>query len=208
MRRSRTAQAGNLLIPVMLIGLIGTLLMGADINYSVFLEQAAIENQLAETRAYWAIMGHFRYALSRQKHAQLCPNALGCTFLSTITDAQKSTVLQSYLDEISSYRTFTYPEENSGYSIKISLTASPDDTVGRNTYSGWLMIVGGYPSSGVSTLPVLSGLAQRFAPLQLRFCTSLSSAFQNCGGVTNNNNNGTPSGYYSISRLYRTQSAS
>ena len=208
MRNRRSSQAGNLLVPVMLIGLTSTLLMGAVINYSVFIEQAAVENQLAETRAYWAIMGHFRYALSRQRHAALCPNALGCTVLDTVTDAQKTTVLQSYLNEISSYRTLTYPEESSSYSIKIDLTASADDSASRDTYSGWMMMLGSYPTTGVSTLPVLSGLAQRFAPLQLRFCTSLSSAFANSGAETNNNNSGRPTGYYSVSRLYRTQSAS
>jgi hypothetical protein len=192
----------------MLIGLIGALLMGAFINYSVFIEQAAIENQLAETRAYWAIMGHFRYALSRQRHMGLCPDNLGCGANQNIKDTDKLTVLQSYLDEISAYRTFTYPEENSLYSIKIDLTAAVDADPTRNPFSGYLQMVGSYPTSGVSTLPVLSGLAQRFAPLQLRMCTSLVNAYLNCGGVANNNNGGHPTGYYSVRRLFRTQSAS
>ena len=209
MRGRRATQAGNLLIPVMLIGLIGTLLMGAAINYSVFIEGASIENQLAETRAYWAIMGHFRYALSRQRHMGLCPNSLGCiVLLDTVSDAQKASVLQGYLDEISSYRTLTYAEESSLYSIKINPTAAVDDNPAHNTYSGYLTMAGSYPTAGVSTLPALSGLAQRFAPLQMRICTSLTSAFQNCGAVTSNNNSGRPTGYYSIRLLYRTQSAS
>ena len=208
MRTRRSRQAGNLLVPVMLIGLIGALLMGAFINYSVFIEQAAIENQLAETRAYWAIMGHFRYAISRQRHSALCPDAAGCAANQNIKDIDKAPVLQSYLDEISTYRTFTYPEENSGYSIKIDLAASVDADPTRNTYSGYLQMVGSYPTSGVSTLPVLSGLAQRFAPLQVRICTSLLTAFASCGGVANNNNGGHPTGYYAVRRLFRTQSAS
>jgi len=208
MRTGRSHQAGNLLIPVMLIGLTSALLMGAFINYSVFVEQAAIENQLAETRAYWAIVGHFRYALSRQRHMGLCPDSLGCAANANIKDTDKVTVLQSYLDEISSYRTFTYPEENSSYSIKIDLTASADTDPNRNIYSGYMTMVGSYPTSGVSTLPVLSGLAQRFAPLQIRICTSLAGAYQACGGVKNNNNGGSPTGYYSVRRFFRTQSAS
>src|SRR5438128_2242470 len=98
-RRSR--QRGNVLVPIMLMGFTSALLMGAVINYSVFIEQAAIENQLAETRAYWAIMGHFRYALSRQRYAALCPNSGGCAANTNIKDTDKVTVLQSYLDEIS-----------------------------------------------------------------------------------------------------------
>jgi len=204
----RSRQAGNLLVPVMLIGLIGALLMGAFINYSVFIEGAAVENQLAETRAYWAIMGHFRYGISRLRYAALCPISQGCSGNENISDTAKVTVLQSYLDEISSYRTFTYADENSGYTIKIALTASADTDPTRNAYSGYLQMAGSYPTAGVSTLPVLAGLAQRFAPLQLRFCTSLVSAFQACGGVANNNNNGNPTGYYSVRSLFRTQSAS
>jgi hypothetical protein len=192
----------------MLIGLISTLLTGALINYSVFIERVAVENQLAETRAYWAIMGHFRYAISRERHAGLCPNSLGCLGSENISDSDKVPILQGYLDEISGFRTFTYPEENSLYSIKINLTASADDDPTHNTYSGYMTMIGSYPTTGVSTLPVLSGLAQRFAPLQIRICTSLVTAFQGCGGIANNNNSGKPTGYYSVRRLYRTQSAS
>jgi hypothetical protein len=197
-----------MLVPVMLIGLTGALLMGAFINYSVFIEQAAIENNLAETRAYWAIVGHVRYANSRQRHSALCPDSAGCAANQNIKDTDKITALQSYLDEISTYRTFTYPEENSSYSIKIDLAASVDADPTRNPYSGYLTIAGSYPTTGVSTLPVLSGMAQRFAPLQVRMCTSLVSAFAGCGGVANNNNGGHPTGYYSVRRLFRTQSAS
>lgn len=208
MSSPRSRQTGNILVPIMLIGLISTLTMGALINYSVFIEQAAVENQLAETRAYWAIMGHFRYAISRQRHAGFCPNTLGCIGTETISDITKVTILQGYLDEISAYRTLTYPEESSLYSIKIDLTAAADDDPSRNAYSGYMMILGSYPTSGVSTLPILSNLAQRLAPLQVRICTSMTSAFQACTGIASNNNNGKPTGYYSIRRLYRTQSAS
>ena len=206
-RRSR--QTGNVLVPIMLIGLISTLMMGALINYSVFIEQAAVENQLAETRAYWAIMGHFRYAISRQRHAGFCPNTLGCIGTESISDISKVTILQGYLDEISGFRTFTYPEESSLYSIKVSLTAAADDDPSRNAYSGYMMIAGSYPTAGVSTLPILSNLAQRLAPFQVRFCTSLASSSSSCSGnIGSNNNNGKPTGYYAVRRFYRTQSAS
>jgi hypothetical protein len=209
MRARDHRQSGNILVPVMLIGLTSTLILGALINASVYLEQTAVEDRLAELRAYWATMGHFRYALSRQRHAGLCIKSLGCTvLLDTIKDTDKITALQGYLDEISSLRTFTYPEENSGYSIKINLTAAVDDDPGRNTFSGHLMITSSYPTAGVSVLPVLSGLAQRFTPYQIRFCTSLTTAYGACGGVSSNNNNGKPTGLYSIKRFYRMQSVS
>jgi hypothetical protein len=212
MNREIHRQRGNILIPVMLIGLTSTLVMGALINRSVYLEQAAVENRLAESRAYWATMGHFRYALSRQRHAGFCLDSTVCDPISlplvNIKDADKAIALQSYLDEISGLRTFTYPDENSGYTITISLTGAPDDDPMRHVFSGYLMMTSSYPTTGVSTLPVLSGLAQRFTPYRLHFCTSLTSAYANCGSLTGNNNGGKPTGLYSVKRFYRTPSIS
>jgi len=208
MKRSLQSERGNILVPVMLVGLTCTLLMSALINRSVYLEQAAVENRLAETRAYWATMGHFRYALSRARHAGLCPDSAGCIPSQNIKDTDKITALQSYLDEITAFRTFTYPDENAAYSIRISLTAAVDDDPTRQQFSGYLMMTSSYPTTGVSTLDVLSGLAQRFTPYRLRFCTSLLSAYANCGAISGNNNNGRPTGYYSVSRFYRQNSAS
>ena len=208
MKRSLQSQRGSILVPVMLVGLTCTLLMSALINRSVYLEQAAVENRLAETRAYWAAMGHFRYALSRARHAGLCPDNDGCMPNQNIKDTDKITALQSYLNEIAAFRTFTYPDENAAYSIKIDLIAAVDDDPLRQNFSGHLMVTSSYPAAGVSALPVLSGLAQRFTPYQLRFCTSLLSAYANCGAISNNNNNGQPTGFYSVKRFYRMNSVS
>jgi len=210
--RNIHGQRGNILIPVMLIGVTTTLVMGALINRSVFLEQAAVANRLAESRAYWATMGHFRYALSRQRHTGFCTDGNVCDPVNyplyNMKDADKAVTLQSYFDEIATLRTFTYPDENSSYTITIALTAAPDDDPTRHTFSGYLMMSSSYPTGGVSTLPVLAGLAQRFTPYRLRFCTSLTSAYANCGSVTNNNNGGKPTGLYSVKRFYRTPSVS
>jgi len=108
--------------------------MSALINRSVYLEQAAVENRLAESRAYWATMDIFRYALSRARHAGFCPDSNGCNPNQNIKDVDKATALQSYLDEIAAFRTFTYPDENAAYSIKINMTAAVDDDP-RVTYS-------------------------------------------------------------------------
>jgi hypothetical protein len=209
MMRNIDNQRGSILVPVMLIGLMSTLILGALVNHAVYLEEAAVENRLAETRAYWLTMGHFRYALSRERRYGLCPNALGCTvLLDSINDVDKATVLQSYLNEIASYRTFTYPDENSGYTIKINVTGVVDDDPSRNLFSGYLMMTSSYPAVGVSTLPVLSGLAQRFTPYRIRFCSSLSSAYAACGPISSNNNSGRPTGYYNLRRLTRQPSVS
>ena len=207
MKRGLQSQRGNILVPVMLVGLTCTLMMSALINRSVYLEQAAVENRLAETRAYWATMGHFRYALSRARHAGLCPDSGGCIPTQNIKDTDKITALQSYLDEIAAFRTFTYPDENAAYSIKIDLTAAVDDDPLRQQFSGHLMMTSSYPTAGVSTLPVLSGLAQRFTPYRLRFCTGLATPYSACPPIANNNG-GNPTGYYSVKRFYRQNSVS
>jgi hypothetical protein len=203
---NRHRQTGNILMPVIFIGLTTSLIMGALINRSVYLEAAAVENSLAETRAYWATMGHFRYALSRARHAGLCPDEEGCVPTDHFEDTELASTLQSYLNEISTLRTFTYPDENSGYTIKIDLTGAVDDDPLRQAFSGHLMMTSSYPTTGVSTLPVLSGLAQRFTPYELRFCTGLASAYAPCGEISNNNG-GQPTGFYSVQRLYRMPSA-
>ena len=207
MKRIPKGQRGNILVPVMLVGLTCTLMMSALINRSVYLEQAAVENRLAESRAYWATMGHFRYALSRARRFGLCASSGGCLPSWSSKDVDKIPVLQSYLDEIAAFRTFTYPDENAAYSIKINLTAAVDDDPARHNYSGHLMMTSSYPTAGVSTLPVLSGLAQRFTPYRLRFCTGLASAYAPCGGI-GNNNGGLMTGYYSVKRFYRQNSVS
>lgn len=207
MKRRLQGQRGSILVPVMLVGLICTLMMSALINRSVYLEQAAVENRLAETRAYWAAMGHFRYALSRARHAGLCADNNGCNPGDKSKDTDKIPVLQSYLDEIAALRTFTYPDENAAYSIKIGLTAAVDDDPTRQQFSGHLMMTSSYPAGGVSLLPVLSGLAQRFTPYQLRFCTGLASPYAPCGAISNNNG-GLMTGLYSVKRFYRMNSVS
>jgi hypothetical protein len=181
--------------------------MGALINQSVYLEAASVENSLAQSRAYWATMGHFRYALSRVRHAGLCPNVGGCISTDIFKDTDLVPALQSYLDEISALRIFTYPDENSGYTITINLTGTVDDDPTRQNFSGHLMMTSSYPTTGLSLLPVLSGLAQRFTPYQIRFCTGLASVNAPCGGISTNNG-GQPTGFYSVKRFYRMPSAS
>lgn len=204
---TRRNQQGSILLPVSLIGLAITLTLSAFMNHALFLEQSAVENRLAEIRSYWAVMGHFRYALSRTRYAGLCPDDGGCKPNDSYSDNQKAGALQSYLNEIASYRTFTYAEENSSYSILIGLTAADDDDPTRQAFSGHLMMTGSYPTAGISTLPILSGAPLRFTPFQLRFCAGLSASNSLCGPIASNNG-GNPSGFYSVKRLVRLNSVS
>jgi hypothetical protein len=209
MRAARHSQQGNILLPVALIGLVITLTLSALMNHALVLEQVAVEDRLAEIRSYWATMGHFRYALSRTRHSGLCANYnfLGICTSGNLKDDERVPVLQNYLNEISAYRTWTYPEEAANYSIKIDLTAAVDDSTSRHNYSGHLMITSSYPTSGASTLAILSGAPTRFMPYQLRFCAGLSNSGSSCGNISNNNG-GNATGYYSVKRLYRRNSVS
>lgn len=166
---SRAAQRGNVIAAVSVIGAAGTLTLSALMNNSVGVEARAVERSLAETRAYWAAMGHFRYAMSRTRYSAACGQWWGCAESETATDTQKAATLNSYLGEISGLRTFTYPEEDSDYFLKLTFTAAPDDDPSRKPYSGWLMIRSGMDPTQ-STLPVLKDLGSRLPAYEIRFC--------------------------------------
>jgi hypothetical protein len=200
-------QRGNLILPVALIGLVMTLALSAYMNHALFLEQVAVENRLAEIRSYWAAMGHFRYALSRTRYARLCPDEDDCDFDDEYDDAAKAAALQSYLNEISAYRNWTYPDESAAYWINIELTAAPDDNPARDSKSGHLMVTSSYPTGSESALPILSGLPRRFAPFELRFCAGLPQANPVCGPI-GNDNGGNLTRYYSVKRLHRLKAGS
>jgi len=54
-------------------------------------EQRAVEAELAKSRAYWAEMGNFHYAMSRISYSQLCNGCKG----SNNKDSDLATVLQA-----------------------------------------------------------------------------------------------------------------
>jgi hypothetical protein len=188
-----------MMVIVVMIGLIASVLFSATAIGPVYMEQSAVENNLAELRARWAIIGGFRYAISRTYHSRLCQTASSCA--SPETDAIKATALQAYLNEISGIQTWTYPEEASGYRILTSLTAAVDDKPTRNASSGHLMMTGRYPA-GQSTLGILSGATTRMGPLELRYCVGLAWSGALCGPITSNNG-GAMTSFYSVKRLTR-----
>jgi hypothetical protein len=194
-------QRGYILIAVAAIGTVATMVMSSVFNGGVIQEQRAVENRLAETRAYWAVMGHFRYGLSRIRRQKLCDQFGSCGVDDNVKDTDMGLILTSHLNEISARRVFTYPEENAGYHIDIGMAAIADDTPGRHTYSGHLLMRSSFPNTQ-STLPVLSGLATRFRPYELRFCVGVTNVNNPCGPLTVNNDPQI-NGLYRIKRLAR-----
>jgi hypothetical protein len=204
-RDARQSQRGNVVATVSAIGVAGTLALSAVMNSAVVLEERAIDANLAETRAYWGAMGQFRYALSRAIYSEACHsnNPSDCESSDAGFDSQKATGMQSYLNEISSWRELTYREEPAAYVIRLTAgTAAQDDTAGIHPqFSGYLMMSSGLDATQ-STLPVLKDLAPRLPRYEIRFCLGLASAAADCGPI-GSNNGGAYTPHYKVGRLSR-----
>jgi hypothetical protein len=178
---------------VTIVGLVISLAFSLFMTSTVLVEQRAVEAELAKSRAYWAEMGNFNYALSRISKSKFCSS---CIIPNTnIKDIVLAANLQSYFNELGNLKTWTYPDESSNYSITVTDTAAADDDPSRQTYSGWLTAASAYSSSSL-----VSNLNNHLPIMELRLCVGLNNAGAKCGNI-NNNNGGKTTGYYSINRL-------
>jgi hypothetical protein len=184
-------QRGSALMFVTMVGLVISLAFGAFMGSAVVGEQRAIEAHLARSRAYWAEMGTFNYALSRIAASKLCN---GCLF-GNFKDTDLAPVLQAYFNELNNYKVWTYLDESASYSITTTITAAVDNTPGRQTYSGWLMATSAYTAS-----TLVAASSGKLPLMELRVCVGLSFSGDKCGDIVDNNG-GNPSSYYSINRL-------
>src|ERR1700759_3450194 len=101
-------QRGNALIVVMMVGTIVAIGFAGIVTSSVLVEQRAVEASLARSRAYWAQMGNFNYALSRISKSKFCSS---CLLPNPNTkDTVLATNLQAYFNELSNLKTWTYPD--------------------------------------------------------------------------------------------------
>lgn len=206
-RNPRRGQEGNTIVAVTAIGTACTLILAAVMNNSVVVEDRAIDAELAEMRAYWGAMGHFRYALSRVRFDYACDDGGGCGPTDNGFDTEKAAVVQSYLDEIEDLRVLggpamlDYPEEGQNYFIALDVAAAPDDTPGRHNFSGHLMMTAA-PASGQSGVPALADLAPRMSPYEMRFCVGLASPASKCGAI-GSDNGGNFTANLSVKRLTR-----
>jgi hypothetical protein len=199
---AQQAQQGFILIAVAVIGLVGTLVMASVLSSSVVLEARAVDQRLATIRAYWQVMGHFRYGFSRIRQDYLCRDSDGvCDPTSSQQDTFMLEVLTSYLDEINAHRRFTFREESTNYWIDIGTEAfvEPGTT---HLHTMHLGMRNSFPGTQ-STLPVLSGIAQTAARLEIKFCVHLAAWTNACGPLSSNNFGGTLNGYYRVKSLVR-----
>ncbi|MCH8858716.1 MAG: hypothetical protein IID54_03955 [Proteobacteria bacterium] len=200
MSKGRRRQQGNMVVAVSVIGLSATFLFATLMNHTMVLEQTAVENELAEVRAYWAVRGHHNYALSRIRHSELCGKDSGCNPGDKFDDNKRAITLQAYLDEIADLRIWTYPDENANYRIGFDMEAEPDDTPGRNNHSGHLIMTSSFNDQ--STLPILDNIAQRLPPVRMRLCVGMDSMSTPCGPI-DSDNGGYLSENFRVKRLVR-----
>jgi hypothetical protein len=183
-------QRGGALIVVMMVGMVIAIGFAGFITSTVLVEATAVEGSLARSRAYWAQMGNYNYAMSRISYSKLC-NGCGTGY----KDSQLSPVLQAYFNELSNIKTWTYPDESTNYTITTTETATPDDTPGRQNFSGWLMA-----TSTVASSTLVSGINSHLPIMELRLCVGLSSSGSQCGNLSINNGGNTTT-YFSVNRL-------
>lgn len=186
-------QRGGALIVVMMVGLVITIGLAGFITSGVLVEARAVEASLARSRAYWAEMGNFNYALSRISKSKFCSSCLIPNF--NIKDTVMAANLQAYFNELNNVKTWTYPDESSSYTITTTDTAAADSTPGRQQFSGWLMATSAYSSSAL-----VSGLNSHLPVMELRLCVGLLTAGSHCGNLSSNNG-GLTTAYFSINRL-------
>ena len=100
MRRRWGNQRGGALIVVMMVGLVITIGLAGFITSGVLVEARAVEGSLARSRAYWAEMGNFNYALSRISKSKFCSSCLVPNF--NVKDTVMAVNLQAYFNELTS----------------------------------------------------------------------------------------------------------
>jgi hypothetical protein len=186
-------QRGNALIVVMMVGTIVAIGFAGIVTSCLLVEQRAVEASLAQSRAYWAQMGNFNYALSRISKSRFCSSCL--LPKPSTKDTVLATILQAYFNELSNLKTWTYPDEAANYTLTITEAAAPDSTPSRQQFSGWLMATSSY-----STSSLVAGLSSHLPAMELRLCVGLDNANSHCGNL-NDNNGGDTTAYFSIDRL-------
>jgi len=153
MRRRAHSQRGAILITIMVVMMVTMLMASTLINHFAVQEAGAIEQQLADIRANWAMMGHVNYALSRasQKDPDLC---VAATCINK--DASRTDAFTALFRELGAFgsRNWIYSEYVGGaYSFNVQAEASNVDTV-----DGKLRLLMSVPAPNVGAFDSLSGI--------------------------------------------------
>lgn len=168
-------QQGNAILIVSIIGFVAMATLGTASAFSVFAEGRAVQESLAETRSYWAAVGHANYVLSRSRQAGVCLREASCD-----NDLERVATFQAFFDEIATKRKVDFLETSIDYYINVSPVAAEAAITGKDPASGHLSVSLTYPSVATSPVPVLKKLISRLRNIELQFCVGLDATTSAC----------------------------
>lgn len=173
---------GNAIIAAVGFGLLALLALGNVVG-GIVAEHRAVEDSLAQTRMYWAAMGHVTYLLSRTGGAGLCPAQKDVKCDSPSTVATHSSAM---LAEIQDLQVWQYPELGSTYRFRVqpSVTADPRAKSGEK---GRLLFQAQFQPAGGATTQTLQALrtVPTTRPVELRYCLTKNLGENPCSGDNN-----------------------
>ncbi len=182
--RRRRSQQGYLVMFVGVLGSIATLGTVLLFQGTSLMEQRAIEENLAQSRAYWAAMGAFNYVLSRANQdgacacdfdTTTCPNPSGqCS-----SDLDRVYTFSVFRDELGTPYSLEHEYLDGDYTMNVTLDIQNDED-GSSSDNGHLKMVA--TISSVGTHRFLSSIADRLHVWEMGFCIDTGGA--NCPAVT------------------------
>ena len=149
---------GSAMIAVTMIGLVAVLAV-SGLAGRVVAEHRAAEDSLAQTRLYWAGMGHATYLLSRTRQVGPCGDSPPC---SAAADLKRGGTRM--LAEIETLRNWRYPEVGDAYAFTV--VPAFDDVEGTDGRRWQIRIRFGRPAGTAEALRT----ATRTPALELRYC--------------------------------------
>ncbi len=172
------AQRGNLVLMTGVLGSIASVGAALLFQLNVVLEKRAIEENLAQTRTYWAAMGAFNYVLSRTNQSGACKcdfDTSTCNIdpMECTSDMDRVYTMQAYYAELGPPIAFEHPNMSSTYVMNLTLDVQNDET-GSSADNGHLKMVA--TVSSVGTHSFLSSIAGRLDTWEMGFCIDLGSS--------------------------------
>lgn len=163
---------GSATIAVMLFGALAVL-AALSVAGQFVTEYRAVEDSLAQTRAYWAAMGQAAYVLSRTMQSGPCAGGCGNGNnnkqgnFAVNPDAYQSTA-QSYLNEISGKnglsQSWMYPDVASAYQFTVNSTVCNDPLAAAGQVGEMLLVLSVAASTNCPPAPPPSGTAPAPSP--------------------------------------------
>ena len=187
----REKEQGNIIITIMIVMFLSMLAASGLISHNAVTEARAIEQSLVKVRAYWAMMGHVNYILSRARTKgsdgvgnELCyENVEGAgAWCTGSDDTKKKDALEQFVvatGEIGNIKEWSYDKNNGNFKIKTEISvADVDDSVndGKIKITSKLNDISGDNKSAIS-------MVNKIPKIELTACFGkAASADSDCNG--------------------------